>query len=278
MKIVRVLYGSYEGMWDDIPTKKYFKDETVFVWGTLNYERLKKFGYHCILVNSLETDVQFATWETHFAHKLRALELADKLYDEYLFLDWDVYPIKPLDDNFYNLIRNGNDIQVPLYCYHNNFFNELAILMENHPKYDDGLKKFLKNQETEINKYHFQLYTSKEFFDSNNGPLKVVPNFSFFYCRNKKIARELMETFLKYDIQCCIEEFSFFKWSKLQNLNEYILKYEPAVIFGKSSDRVMSHTKYITELNSYITQIHKEKNIYLVHDINYGTYYSKYEN
>jgi hypothetical protein len=279
MKIIRVLYGSYEGMWDDIPIKRYFKDETVFVWGTLNYDRLKKLGYHCILVNTLETDVQFSTWETHFAHKLRALELADKLYNEYLFLDWDVYPIKPLDDNFYTLIRSGGDIQVPLYCYHDDFFIDTHKMLEGKPFYDTALKNFLKKQESELKKYNYPLTISKEFFDlNNNKPLMVSPNFSFFYSRNKKIGKELMSLYLKYEIRCCVEEFSFFMFVNESSINDYIRKYEPYVLFGKSSDRLLPHTKYIVALNTFIRQQNIPKDVYLVHDVNYEKYYTKYEN
>ena len=279
MKIVRVLYGSYEGMWDDIPIKRYFKDETVFVWGSLNYERLKNLGYHCVLVNTLETDLEFSTWETHFAHKLRALELADNLYDEYLFLDWDVYPIKPLDDNFYNLIRSGNDIQVPLYCYHSDFFTDTHKMLEGKPFYDTSLKNFLKKQESELKKYNYPLTLSKEFFIlNNNKPLMVTPNFSFFYSRNKKIGKELMNLYLKYEIRCCVEEFCFFKWVNESSVNDYIQKYEPYVMFGKSSDRLLPHTKYIVALNTFIRKQNIPKDVYLVHDVNYERYYTKYEN
>lgn len=270
MKIVRVLYGTYDGMWDDIPEQQYFEDEVVFVWGSFNEEKLRKFGYRTFLVSTLETDKEFSSWEKHFAHKLRALELADGMFDEYLFLDWDVYPVQKIDDKFYELIRAGNDIQVPLYTYYDGFFRDVKKYIERFPL-PDGLYTFLKYQESELQKYHWEVWTDA------NTKLKVLPNFSFFYSRNAKIGKKLMELFHHHNILCCIEEFAFFKFVNCGNVSEYVEKYEPAVINGKSSDKVLPIDPYIQKLNKFVRNHNIKKDLYLVHDINYS-HSSKYEN
>ena len=47
------------------------------------------------------TKFEYSSIFDHFAHKLDALQKAESLYKEYLFLDWDVHIVKSLDNNFF---------------------------------------------------------------------------------------------------------------------------------------------------------------------------------
>lgn len=257
MKIIRALWGDSLHTLNEIPKKPIFENEIVFVWGNKNYDFLhNKLNYDCILVSPTKTEEgKYDNHLKHFAHKLEALKLADEKYGEYIFLDWDVLPTKTIDDEFFNTIKSGNDLQCPLYAYHPNYRTDLInfhLEKNNFTKYLDNFSMVHIN---ELEKYHWKYED-----------VKVLPCFCFLYSNNTNIGSKLLKIMNDNNILACIEEFAMQVYSNC-SLDEYISKYEPMVIRGKERDRNLEGmTEAIQKINKYIdTKINK--NVYLIHDL-----------
>lgn len=255
MKIVRALWGNPEYVKNEIPRKPLFEDETVFVWGTENRRFLENMGYRTILVHEQAIDPLYNTHLIHFAHKLKAIKLADSLFDEYLFLDWDVTLAKEIDDEFYSKIRSGNNIQCPLYAYHGEYRTDVEKYHRANSSYTSDLDDFLIEHIANLEKYNWQLDN-----------IKVLPCFCFFYSNGAKIGATLLEIMETHGVTACIEEFCLFLYCG-GTLDEYISKYEPLVIRGKEKDKNLEGmTSALAKINTYIDS-QMEKDIYLFHDL-----------
>jgi hypothetical protein len=90
----------------------------VYVYGKDNFERVKKEGFDCILVN--ESPNPFDLIKHQFRHKLELLKYAMEIdgYDEIVYLDWDCVPYKKLPDNFWDVCNQRKEIQGCLQIYH----------------------------------------------------------------------------------------------------------------------------------------------------------------
>lgn len=256
MIVIRAFWGNQDRTWDEVPTKPLFEKEVVMVWGNENNERFKGMGYDTILMCETQTQPEISSVLNHFAHKLLAIKMAEQIYTEYLFLDWDVQIIKPLDETFWKLIKKGPQIQCPIYGYPFGYADKIRTLIKETPErnWDSNLILFLENQFENLAKYHWR-------FEN----IHIVPNFCFFYSRNTNIATRLYETYLKYGIESCIEEFAL-QIEAFCTISEYIMEYEPAVIDGRPEDYhhfdlVDDTSKRINEL----TRQYVDKQIYLKH-------------
>lgn len=256
MKILRALWGDNEYIRSEIPKTPLFgKDEVVMVWGDENKKLLDRYGYKAVLVCSTSTDPKYSTHLLHFAHKLKAIKLAESYLDEFLFLDWDITLAKEIDETFYEKIRSGNSIQCPLYAYHKEYREDAELYHKENNNYTLNLGDFIFNHILNLEKYHWEL----------NG-LKVLPCFCFLYVRDTKIGGKLLNIMDEYGINACIEEFAFYIHCNC-TLDEYIQTYEPLVLRGKNQDKNLPKmTQAIHEINAYVdTKL--EKDIYLYHDI-----------
>lgn len=254
--IIRVFWGSQESLWNEIPLTPLFDEELVIVWGIENESRFKSMGYKTYLIAKTETQPEFSTIWDHFAHKLLALKTAEDLYEEYLFLDWDIQIVKELDFNFWNQIKNGKAIQCPVYAYPANYGDSVFNLIESTPEknWDPNLKSWIHKQIQVLNQYNWPVDN-----------LLVVPNFCFFYSRRAEVMNNLIHIYKKLEIKTCIEEFALFIWAN-SSLDEFILKYEPSVIDGRPDE--YSHFDIQTDTSKQINQYTRQfinKNIYLKH-------------
>lgn len=253
MKIIRVLWGITKTLLDEIPYPPIFGNEIVAVWGKENNQFLVDRGYDTLLLGEYPSDPEFTGVIRQFAHKLLALSIIEEKYDEYLFLDWDVVKIKELDDNFYKKLKDGNDIQCPLYSYPIDYAKQVyAILKEEEKVWMH--KDYVIEQHIGLNKYSW-----KKDLDF------IVPCFCFFYSRKKGICKELLEIVREKYMKANVEEFSLFLYSDC-TLDDYIEKYEPLIIRGKNSDdkRIEWMNSSIKRTNKYIdTKIIKDE--YLIH-------------
>ena len=260
LTIIRAVWGVEEYLWKEIPTKPLFDKEIVMVWGVDTEQRLKDMGYKTILVSKIPTLPEFSTLYNHFVHKLIAIEIAENSYDEFLFLDWDVNIVKPVDEQFWNLIKSGNNVQCPLYAYPLNYEEKALNYIKQNPQ-----KQWV--QELDPNTYTW-LNVQNQFLEKYNWQWKeyqVVPNFCFFYSRGVKYATKLIEIYREHGIKTCVEEFCM-QIAADCTLEEYIHKFEPLVINGRPDeyhhfDLVEGTSKY---LNEYIGE-HINKTIYLTH-------------
>lgn len=252
MKIVRAIWGKSEQVFKEIPKKPQWKDETVFVWGSDNYRKLKNRGYDCVLVRKEITDPLYSNFLEHFTHKLLCLQLADQLYDEYLFLDWDVQIVKTIDAKFWDLVKS-KQIQCPVYGYPDHYAEKCRTYIDekepNTWKWVDKHDENLINYSWKYLNYH------------------IVPNFCFYYSYKGRLASKLLEIKHADNVITCIEEFCMYIYAA-SSLDDYLTKYEPFVIRGREDNCRhfnMENDDTMKKVNEYVaSKIQKE--IYLIHE------------
>jgi len=256
IQIVRALWGKNFSILKEIPKKPIFQNEIVFVWGEQNDRFLKSMGYRTILVGDNQTDDEiYNSHLKHYGHKLQVLKYCDTFYDEYLFLDWDIGIVKDIDQEFYDIIRSGNNIQCPIYAYNKKYKEDILEYYKEKNTLTEHIEDFLKHHIEGLYKYSWK-----------TDELYVLPNFCFFYSYKTKVGTELYNIMIDNDLDTCIEEFAMWIFSNCY-LDEYILKYEPVVVRGKERDVNLPNMDYAFKtINEYVgTKV--EKKIYLYHEL-----------
>jgi len=258
--IVRVIWGENPHTMNEIFQKPIFEDETVFVWGIENQKYLKKLGYKTYLMSEHISHPEYSTRLLQYLHKVKVISEANKQFDEFILLDWDCYLVKPLDETFYNILRSGNDVQMPLYCFED--LSYLGFLKDKNPldryqvNWSDDMLEYFSSIEKGIRQYSWKL---------NN--LLVSPNFGFFYTRNKTIGDELLNLIEFYDVNGIADEHIFYIFTNC-TIEEYLNKYEPNVTFGRSVDIYQmdfnEDTDFLSKFHEYIESM-VDKNIYFKH-------------
>lgn len=230
----------------EVDSKYGLNNQMVIVWDEVNCELMEKLGYpYHYMGHSLKFNREF-----NFYHKLLAIERAMELYDEILFLDWDCYIQKPLDDNFYNLMRGRGDIQIPLYFYPNEILRQYETI---NPKGNDFDHYF--------NMFFYQIIRNGKWkFD--NGI--VIPNAGFIYLKDKDFPKKLIEIQKVHGITSNIEEVCALIYFNeyIHSTDQYLDTIEPLVCLGK--DDLEMEGKQIL-LNQYsIDKLNKD--IYFIHE------------
>ena len=240
MQIIRVLWGNKIN--HEIPSLPLLENELVYVWGEENNQMLLDKGYKTRLLSSYMFEGEY----NHFGKKLFALNQALEEFDEVLLLDWDCYLLKPLDDHFYNTLKE-KPIQIPLYIQHKD--TKRAILDLNvtwNSTKEDTLKleKELEKLEEGFHKYGWEWEEGL-----------VAPNFGWVYCRDKKLGNELLKIALNNDLQSVVDEFATLLYVNC-TLEEYIEKYLPSVVRGSSNSKFIFPNKDLhiigKKFNDYI--------------------------
>lgn len=246
--IVRTVWGPFENTKPEVTNKEKFSNEVVMVWGKETNTYLKSLGYETILMSESEQEPEWKHPNLKFNHKIKAIKLADAIFDEYLLLDWDTFVEKPLDDNFTQLLRSKNNIQCTLYCIPENFYE----ILFNKYEINEEMTSFFENQHRLIKEYSWKFKGSY-----------VFPNFSFFYSNKAKIGRTLEAIINDNDIVTNVEEFALFKYVNCE-LDEYIKKYEPVVSIGQRSDKLEEVQISLDNLKNYI-DYSINKDLYFYH-------------
>jgi hypothetical protein len=264
--IVRALWGDVERTRNEVFQNPIFTDEIVITWGVENETFLKSLGYKVVCLSEFSSDASYSTIHSHFMHKLLAVQHAGKIFNEFIFLDWDCYLAKPLDDHFYQQLQKGNDIQVPLYAYHDSEGIGIVDIMTHsaQERYNNEappeLLAYIASHEAQLRKYSWK-------FEN----MLVTPNFSFFYTRNPNVGEELIKIATENNILNCIEEHAFYLFANC-TVDEYIVKFEPSVTYGTHNDTRMHMERKgydlsndpVIKINKYInTKVNK--NIYFKH-------------
>ena len=238
MKIIRVLWGNKIN--NEIPKIPLLKNEVVYVWGKENNKMLLERGYETRLLDVSIFEDEY----NHFGKKLYALNEALKEFNEVLLLDWDCYLLKPLDEHFYNSLKE-KPIQIPLYIQHKN--TKEAILEILPPNQSIKLQKELDLLGKGFKKYAW------EWEDGF-----VAPNFGFVYCRDINLGSNLLKIAQRENLQTVVDEFATLLYVNC-SLNEYIKKYLPSVVRGSSNDKFILDKKLhhlCKKFNNYVdTQI-----------------------
>lgn len=256
IKVIRALWGKNFAIHKEIPKSPIFKDELVFVYGIKNEQFLKNLGYQTKLIGYDETlENVYDNHLKHYGHKLEVIKMAEEMFDEYLFLDWDVGVVKNIDNNFWQLIRSGNNIQCPIYAYNKNYRNDILEYYKQRGTLTNHIDEFLKYHIEGLKKYSWQ-----------TDDLYVLPNFCFFYSNKTNSASELHKLMVDNNLDTCIEEFAMWLFSNC-SLEEYVLKYEPFVIRGKERDVNLPNMDWAFKtINQYVGERVK-KEIYLYHEL-----------
>lgn len=245
MQIVRALWNSYEGFKNEIPLTPLY-DEVVFVWGIENEKYLKNLGYKTILVS--QNNAVYNDTTIHFLHKIECFKKAGEQYNEFLFLDWDIKQIKPLDEIFFSLVRKKN-ISAPLYAYPKQYVEYYSSTNE--------FYTWEKQCAINLKKYSWQY---EDMF--------ILPNASFVYVSNNEIIKEMESIIYNNNLNTLIEEFLLFNLVNC-TLDEYICNHEPLVLYGRPYNHSFVFKNKIFEVfkqtQSIISQKIK-KDIYFEHD------------
>lgn len=100
-----------------VPYNKFMPEYFTFVFGEDNYKQLIDSGFkNCELV-----DKRPIVWDMNkeqFRHKLEALKCGMQVFDELVFTDIDTMTIKPIPDNFWDVLNKKAPIQAILRIYH----------------------------------------------------------------------------------------------------------------------------------------------------------------
>ena len=254
IQIIRMFWGDVYAM-DNYYAKQIKRskqdnlNEIVYVLGKENYKFIKDLGYNAILVSEDNYNRKLSSDHTYIDfknlnHKLWLFEKALQEHDEIIFLDWDCRLKKPLDDNFYNLIKNGGELQVPLYIYPQNSLDWLCETL--------SPKDFFLTLKKNVIKYS---YNWKNHY--------IIPNTGFMYCRNKNI--NLLDKSLNLKLEAVPDEFSVFVYAQEKNysLLKYIQNLEPQVILGKEHGEDW-WIQIQSEFDKFVNQF-KNKDIYFEH-------------
>lgn len=216
----------------------------VYVWGKENYEFIKAHGFNCKYVEEFNVDYVDNS-NIFMLPKLWAIRAAIQTFGEVVFLDWDCVQLKPVDDEFWNLLRSRKPIQMPLYSYPIDYVDQVLF------SWTDISNKehtYILKQEIELKKYH---YLWKDNY--------VTPNAGFIYCRSLSAIIELLEFITLRSIRIAIEEMGFVIFTKrfCTTLEEYAAIYEPLVCSGKTNDHFNQK-----QLNDFLLP---DKNLYFQH-------------
>lgn len=260
MKFIRIFWGDLEVFDSKFKTQitnaaqDIQDNEVVMVWGEENNKFLKDLGYTTYLISNNPWKEEFGMGHhmfnhTSLLHKLYAFNIAVVNFGEVLFLDWDCYKIKEYDKTFYATIRQGNELQVPLYVYPKQALDRLA-------KSDIDIEyfSFFSKLADYLEEYAYKL--DDDF---------IIPNTGFIYCNNKTITEKLLDLAITNNLQTVPDELAVLFYAKeLElDLDGFIAKFEPSVINGKFQDNpewIESQNK----LDEYI-KAKVDKNIFFHH-------------
>jgi hypothetical protein len=262
--IVRALWGNTQRALNEVFPIPIFKNEIVYVWGIENQTLLQSRGFNTILMGEEVTDQNYSSIHTQYYHKLEVIKKANQDYKEFIFLDWDCYLLKPLDDYFYQTLREGNDTQVTTYAYTDTKYAGIPklIMFPGNERYknsiSEDLRQYILNQEIQLRKYSWK-----------QDGLLISPNFCFFYTRRPNIGQELLQISKENQIENCVEEHAMYLWANC-DLDNFIKKYEPKVLQGTADEtRTLLYTydywnDPIIKINNYISNL-IDKTIYFKH-------------
>lgn len=253
MKFIRILWGDFTKYESQIiDAKQDNLDEIVFVWGIENRDKLVSLGYECVLIDDKPYDYNIADAHTFInyrslIHKIKAIGIALTLFEEVIFVDWDVRKIREVDCKFYEDIRKKNSsIQVPLYVYPKKAFCILDEEIE-----DASMRSFLQELQNYVKTYSYEVNDNY-----------ILPNTGFFYCNSPEIISELLSIIHELDLKTIPDELSVWVWCK-RTLVEYIKTMEPSGI-GAKEHGYDWWNKYEIDLLNYKKQ-YCHKDIYFEH-------------
>ena len=225
IKIIRVLWGGNVN--HEIPRiPLYPEQEIVYCFDYESFWFIQELGYEAKLVKDTKFDGKKGY--NKFGRKLQALDLALQEFGEVLLLDWDCFILKPFDKNFYDSLKE-KPIQIPLYIQHKDTKNAvLEMLVKDQ---SPSLLRELEDLEVGMNKYGWEWEEGV-----------IAPNFGFVYCRDKSFGKKLVDIALEHNLNSVVDEFATLIYVDC-TLEEYIEKYVPRVVKGRSDQMIIYDTR-----------------------------------
>jgi len=225
IKIIRVLWGGNVN--HEIPRiPLYPEQEVVYCFDYESFWFIQELGYEAKLVKDTKFDGKKGY--NKFGRKLQALDLALQEFGEVLLLDWDCFILKPFDKNFYDSLKE-KPIQIPLYIQHKDTKNAvLEMLVKDQ---SPSLLRELEDLEVGMNKYGWEWEEGV-----------IAPNFGFVYCRDKSFGKKLVDIALEHNLNSVVDEFATLIYVDC-TLEEYIEKYIPRVVKGRSDQMIIYDTR-----------------------------------
>jgi hypothetical protein len=249
IKIIRAYWGDSKKLRDEIPPLPIYDNQIVYVWGENNDKFLRDRGFETRIVT--EEDPCKIDHKNSLIRKLIAIKMSLEEFHEIMFIDWDCYILRELDDSFYKYISD-KPTQIPLYAHLSNPI--------------DGIEEFYVNRELEH--VEFKNETNKYILEYSwkCDDMCILPNFGFFYSREIHIGRELLRIALENDLKGCADEAAMFIYANC-DLVEYIERYHPNFVNGVSD--IMTSTNFkISEIQKGFNNRIKEilnMDLYLEH-------------
>lgn len=246
IQIIRTLWGDSEHHRKEILKASRFDGEVVMVYGVNNFNFLNSLGYSCILVS--EDNLSNLPYYRQLYYKLHSMVEASKHFAKILFLDWDVTSVKPLDQFFWDDLKDRS-FSAPSYAWNFNFEQHLHLA---EPSDRIWIESFIE---------YFPKY-AWSFLDG-----KIIPNACFVYFSNPELPRKLLSICEENNFVGLSDEFSLFVLANC-SLEEYMQRHEPRTIFASddNSDSVLNGQRGSIQkpTNEYIRTI-VNKNLYLQH-------------
>ena len=210
VKIIRAFWGTD---FSEVPTTPQF-NELVYVFGKQNQAVLDKMGYETeiISLDPFGGEVEI----NKFLNKLKVIYRACQDFKQFIFLDWDMKQIKPLDEAFYDSLQDKK-ILMPTYSYPIEYL-KLKNKLEGHAAmWTNNLIPLLK-------KWSWRLEDSL-----------IIPNGGFIYVNEPSFGKDMFKIVEDKNINANVEELAFFLYANC-TLDEYIEEYEPMACFGRPAD------------------------------------------
>ena len=204
IKIIRVLWGGNVN--HEIPRiPLYPEQEVVYCFDYESFWFIQELGYEAKLVKDTKFDGKKGY--NKFGRKLQAL---------------------PFDKNFYDSLKE-KPIQIPLYIQHKDTKNAvLEMLVKDQ---SPSLLRELEDLEVGMNKYGWEWEEGV-----------IAPNFGFVYCRDKSFGKKLVDIALEHNLNSVVDEFATLIYVDC-TLEEYIEKYVPRVVKGRSDQMIIYDTR-----------------------------------
>lgn len=252
MKVVRGLWGWEKDRLDsEIPDSPIFKNEICYVWGEYQRDYLRDRGYETIYMgNKLYYPFQYKNLE----HKVFIIVHSGVEFNEFIYIDWDVRPVRELDYNFWNSFKKY-EFATSLYSY------PLEYLSEDF------------NRDEPIDWWHYVIKLHMQAYDIGwiSSGLVFLPNCGITYISDKSISNEYSKLNKKYNKMLTVcDEFFFYMLANC-SLNDYIQNHTSEVMFGRPDEYRHSNifSKPLSDTankvcNDYLRS-NKNMNIYLKH-------------
>ena len=224
IKFVRAVWGDMD--LSLIPQSPQY-DEIVYVWGIDNKIQLDTMGYNTILCDRNKFNFKYSSILYEFIHKLISIEKACNKFSKILFLDWDYFLEKELDDTFFNSL-NSKTFLAPIYEYDINTIQS----------------------DTDIHSFSYNMFNYLNNMSWKNDSKAIIPNAGFIYISNPQIGSELLNTAKDNDIKTLVEEFTIYNWVNC-SLDEYIQNYHPTMCFGRNESNINEYVSSLIQTNIY---------------------------